>query len=112
MIFQNSLKAKLLSYPGLAPYADAYTQNADDLVVIIKTMTKSEAQMEVMQAYADGLKVVWAVMCGAAAFGLVMTFFTTEYAVDKPKSLGDTWEHKLDVEEGPEKSSISCNSSE
>lgn len=70
-------------------------------------MTKGKVQTDIMQAYADGLKVIWAVMCGVAFIGLVMTAFTREYTLDGPKNLGDTLAHQLDVEEGPEKSSIS-----
>lgn len=105
------MKAKLLSYPELAAYADAYSQNAEDLVVLIKTMAKGKIQTDIMQAYADGLKVIWAVMCGVAFIGLVMTAFTREYTLDGPKNLGDTLAHQLDVEEGLEKSSISSRGS-
>jgi hypothetical protein len=105
------LKAKLLSYPELEPYADAYSQNAEDLVLLIKTMTEGEVRMDIIQAYADGLKVIWAVMCGVASIGLVMTFFTREYALDGPKNFRDTLTHKSDVEEGSDKGSISSGSS-
>lgn len=67
-------------------------------------------RMDIMQAYADGLKLVWAVMCGVASIGLVLTFFTREYDLDGPKTLGDELRHSPDVEDESDKRSISSSS--
>jgi len=87
VIFQNSLKAKLLSYPGFAPFAKEYAQNAADLVQVIKTMRDGSNKTDIKQAYSDALRVVWAAMCAVAAVGLVVSFFTVEYTLDSPKNV-------------------------
>jgi len=85
-IFQNEIKKKLLEYPILAPMATQYSQEAAGLVQVIKDMAPGLAKTELVQAYADSLKVVWVVGCGLAAVALVMTFavkaFSLNVAID------------------------------
>ena len=103
MIFQNSLKAKLLSYPGFAPFAEEYSQNAVDLVQVIKTMRDGSNKTDIRQAYSDALRIVWAAMCAVAAVGLVVSFFTVEYTLDSPKNVGKDPQRRKNVAESMEK---------
>ncbi|KAK4691141.1 hypothetical protein P7C71_g5797, partial [Lecanoromycetidae sp. Uapishka_2] len=73
-IFQNQIRIKLLAYPLLAPKAAEYSADASSLVQIIKVMEAGAAKTELIQAYADSLKTVWAVMCGFAGIALLSSF--------------------------------------
>ena len=83
VIFQNSIKKKLLTYPALAGKADEYSQDAASLVQIIKQMSDSlPEKAQLTQSYADSLKVVWAVMAGLAGLALLLSLFTGAYSLD------------------------------
>ncbi len=83
VIFQNQLKKKLLTYPLLAPMADAYSSDASGLVQIIKTMQHGPAKAQLIQSYADSLKSVWIVMCALAGMALLSTFFIKGLDLDR-----------------------------
>ncbi|KAL8802998.1 MAG: hypothetical protein Q9200_006387 [Gallowayella weberi] len=83
-IFQNQVKTKLLSYPLLASKADEYSKDASRLVQIIKAMQDGVVKEDMKHAYADSLKVVWATMCGLAAVGLILSFWTKGLDMNKP----------------------------
>ncbi|KAL8798365.1 MAG: hypothetical protein Q9182_006729 [Xanthomendoza sp. 2 TL-2023] len=83
-IFQNQVRAKLLSYPVLASKADEYSKDASRLVQIIKAMQEGIVKEDMKHAYADSLKVVWATMCGLAAVGLILSFWTKGLDMNKP----------------------------
>ena len=65
-IFQNEMKKKLLAYPLLAAQAGEYAKDASSLVQVIKGMEAGLKRTQLIQGYADSLKVVWLVMCGLA----------------------------------------------
>lgn len=74
VIFQTQLKAKLTAYSDLAGNATELAQNASSLVQIIKAMPKDLPERKmIVSAYADSLKVVWAVMAGLAFVALVLS---------------------------------------
>lgn len=81
-IFQNQMKQELQQYALLAPFAAEYSQDAAGLVPIIKGMEEGLAKSQLLQAYADSLKVLWVTMCGMAAIGLVTNFFVKHYTLD------------------------------
>lgn len=61
--FQGQLMKELLKYPELAPRASELAQDASGLVRVIQTMPLESAErLDLVEAYADALKVVWAVM--------------------------------------------------
>ena len=62
-------------------------------------MPAGELRSETQQAYADALKVVWAVMCGVSALGLVATFFTEEFSLDGPGKMHHNSEQDASTEE-------------
>ena len=102
-IFQNQIAKKLMAYPLLAPNAASYSSDAAALVQVIKSMVGDPAQKmqhaDLIQAYADALKVVWVVMCALAAFAGLTSFWikgldmnaplSTEQGFTEPKKAAD-----------------------
>jgi hypothetical protein len=86
VVFQNQIKQKLVKYPLLAPLAGEYSKDATLLVEIIKAMEEGTVKSQLVEAYADSLKMVWIVMCALSAVALVVSAFTKEYSL--------TQEHK------------------
>ena len=83
VIFQNQLKKKLLTYPLLAPMANAYSSDASGLVQIIKQMQYGPARTQLIQSYTDSLKSVWIVMCALAAVALLSSFLIKGFELDR-----------------------------
>jgi hypothetical protein len=82
VIFQNSIKKKLLDYPILAPMAAQYSEDSASLVQVIKAMQSGLARTQLIQAYADSLKIVWVVMCGLGATALITSLFVKAYSLN------------------------------
>ena len=77
VVFQSRFVVELRRYPDLARNATALAQDASGLVQIIKAMPEGAAERKaIVNAYADALKVVWAVMAGLAFVALVLSFGT------------------------------------
>ncbi|KAK3681226.1 MFS multidrug transporter [Podospora appendiculata] len=73
VIFQNQMRSNLLQ-TSLASMADDYSRDASSLVATLKDMPGGPQRDELLQAYADSLKIVWAVMCalsGVAGIGSI-----------------------------------------
>ncbi|CAF9940140.1 MAG: hypothetical protein ALECFALPRED_008438 [Alectoria fallacina] len=83
VIFQNQLKKKLLTYPLLASMAGAHSSDASSLVQIIKTMQHGPARTQLIQSYADSLKLVWIVMYALAAVALLSSFLIKGFELDR-----------------------------
>ncbi|RFU35015.1 hypothetical protein B7463_g1332, partial [Scytalidium lignicola] len=81
-IFQNEISKKLSAYPLLAPLAEQYSKDAAGLVQVIKSMPHGLERTQLVQAYADSLKIVWAVMAGLAGAALLTNFFVKAYSLD------------------------------
>lgn len=77
VIFQSEFAVELRGYPDLARNATALAQDASGLVQVIKAMPEGAAERTaVVYAYADALKVVWAVMAGLAFVALLLALGT------------------------------------
>ena len=77
VVFQSRFTVQLNNYPDLAKNATALAQDASGLVQIIKTMPEDEDRRRlIVNAYADALKVVWAVMAGLAFIAFLLSFAT------------------------------------
>lgn len=83
VVLQNQLAIKLQKYPNLAAHAANYGRDASGLARILSAMPPSQDKMDLVQAYADSLKVVWAVMCGLAGLGLLASFLIKDYPLDR-----------------------------
>jgi hypothetical protein len=112
VIFQNQIKQKLMSYPLLAPMAGQYSKDATALVSVIKGMSEGLEKTQLIQAYADGLKTIWIVMCVLSGVGLVASLWTKGYSLNQDLNTlqsyrGDTKEQES--ESCPETESASPN---
>lgn len=84
VIFQSQLKINLATYPSLARNASELSQNASGLVQTIKAMPKEDPERGMMvRAYADSLRVVWAVMAGLAFLALIASAWTEGLSLDE-----------------------------
>lgn len=104
-IFQNMVRQKLLKYPLLAPMAGEYSKDAAGLVQVIKAMENGLAKTQLIQAYADSIKVIWVTMCGLAGVALFTLLFVKEYSMDIALETEQGFKHdgkRVDVESGDE----------
>ena len=81
--FQDQIRTKLLKIPSLAPMADQYADDGAALAQQIKTIKDSVERSMVIQVYADSLKTVWAVLCGAAGLALLTSLMITDLSLDR-----------------------------
>lgn len=82
VIFQNRMKVNLLG-TSLASMADAYSQDASGLVTVISSMPDGLEKQELVKAYADSLKIVWAVFCALSGAAMVGSFFMKHLSLDR-----------------------------
>lgn len=83
-VFQNEIKKQLLGYPLLAAKAGEYSADASSLVQIIKQFPEGPAKSQLIQSYADALKIVWVTMCGMCGLALILSFWTKGLDLNKP----------------------------
>ncbi|KAF2122882.1 major facilitator superfamily domain-containing protein [Lophiotrema nucula] len=81
-IFQDQFRKNLLRYPGFESVASAYVRDAATLVEVMKGMVGTE-KLVLEEAYANSLKVVWAVMAGLAGLALLVSVMTKELGIDE-----------------------------
>jgi len=98
-IFQNQVEKKLMAYPLLAPMAGEYSKDAAGLVQVIKAMVPGMAKMELVQAYADSLKVLWVVMCGLGFTALIANFWVKAYSLNVEMATEQGFRYKEKVED-------------
>jgi hypothetical protein len=91
--FQNQIKQKLLSYPLLAPMASEYSKDATALVSIIKAMQEGTEKTQLIQAYADSLKIIWIVMCALSAVAMVANVFIKGYSLEQEHKTLQGFDH-------------------
>jgi MFS family permease len=100
-IFQSQFAVKLKEYPTLAGRASDLSRDASALVQIVKAMDKSSPERAmIVEAYADSLKVVWAVMAGLAFVGLVASAFAEGLDLNRQGESEQKLEEKA-VSKGP-----------
>ena len=76
-IFQSQFALKLKTYPSLVQDASSLAKDASKLVQVINAMPRDSSERGmIVQAYADSLKVIWAVMAGFAFVGFVTSCLT------------------------------------
>jgi MFS family permease len=92
-IFQNKIKANLLTYPDLVDKAAEYSKDASALVEVIKAYPPSlnPVKQEIITAYVDSLRMVWLIMCILATAALILAVAFTK---------GITLERELETDQG------------
>ena len=81
--FQNQIKEKMTEHPSLAPLAGQYSKDATALVSIIQGMKEGTEKKELVQAYADAIKMVCVVMAAPSGAVLVTTIFVKGHSLDQ-----------------------------
>ncbi|OJJ95793.1 hypothetical protein ASPACDRAFT_81835 [Aspergillus aculeatus ATCC 16872] len=82
VIFQNRMKSNLLRYPALQSLAGQYSGDAAGAVELIRGM-HGPVKVELQQAYADSLRIVWAFCCGISGLMLIVSPFTQSYDLNR-----------------------------
>ncbi|MCJ1281746.1 hypothetical protein MMC26_001069 [Xylographa opegraphella] len=82
VIFQNQMIQKLQAYPEFAARASQLGKDAAALVQIIQQTPAGAGKLALRSAYADSLKIVWAVACALAAVALLLSAFVKAYDID------------------------------
>ncbi|KAJ5669517.1 hypothetical protein N7462_010587 [Penicillium macrosclerotiorum] len=82
VIFQNQMKNNLWHSPALQSVADKYSGDAASMVEIIRGM-HGQVKMDLQQAYADSLRIVWAFCCGISGLMFIVSLFTQSYDLNR-----------------------------
>ena len=83
VIFQNQMRKRLLDIPEQAGQAVEYSKDASSLVQTIKFLPPGDRKNDLIKAYADALKIVWAVMCALSASGTIGSIFMRRRCLDR-----------------------------
>lgn len=81
VIFQNSLKQKLLRIPGLASLADEYSRDATAIVALIHEMADGDTKTRMIQAFSDALSSIWLSLIAFSAAGLLLSLTVKGYSM-------------------------------
>lgn len=82
VIFQNQMRSNLLG-TSLSSLADEYSKNASSLVTTISSMPDGVGKSELIKAYADSLKIVWAVFCALSGVAGIGSLFLRHVSLDR-----------------------------
>ncbi|TKX20081.1 MFS transporter-like protein 140 [Elsinoe australis] len=93
VIFQNQIMKQILTHSSIAANARNYAIDSSALVQVIKAMPEGIIKTDLVNSYADALKVVWAVNSGLAFVGLVLSLFMKEYTLDRELKSKQQFEH-------------------
>lgn len=83
VIFQNVFRRKLQALPAFAALADEYSREATVVVSIIKGMPAGADRAELVQAYADSLRVIWISLLAFAAAAMFLSAGIKGYTLDQ-----------------------------
>jgi hypothetical protein len=81
VIFQNSLKQRLLQVPGFASFADEYSRDATSIVSLIQEMADGDTKTRIIQAYSGALGSIWLSILAFSATGLLLSFTVKGYSM-------------------------------
>ncbi|KAI9883386.1 MAG: hypothetical protein M1823_004854 [Watsoniomyces obsoletus] len=96
VVFQNQIRRRLLEFPALASRASEYSKDAASLVQIMKLLPPDEAR-DVAIAYADALKIVWAVMCAFGGVALFASLLTEGLSLDRELVTEQGYKHSTPI---------------
>ena len=82
-IFQNVFRQKLEALPAFAAVADHYSRDATAVVGIIISMPDTEEKAQLIVAYNEGLRIVYAALLGFSAFCLLLSVFIKGYSLNQ-----------------------------
>lgn len=96
VIFQNQIRRQASKYPLLAPFAGQFSQDATAVVSMIKQMGPGLKKTQLIQAYADSLKIIWVVMAALSGAVLVSTVFVKGYSMNQELETLQGFDHGAD----------------
>ncbi|KAI4215180.1 MAG: hypothetical protein LQ351_002495 [Letrouitia transgressa] len=94
VVFQNQIQTKLSAYPSLAPLAGEYSMDATALVGIIQKMDNSTEKTQLVQAYADSIKMIWVVMAALSGAVFVSSAFVKGYSLNQELETSQGLKHR------------------
>ncbi|RAL61193.1 hypothetical protein DID88_010272 [Monilinia fructigena] len=93
VIFQSQFLHKLSSYPSLASNSTELANDASGLVQVIRGLSDSDPEKRmIIHAYANALKVLWAVMAGFAGVAGLLSLGTEELSLEVKLGVGARFE--------------------
>ena len=100
VVFQNQIQKKLSEYPLLAPLAREYSKDATALVSLIRDMEAGIEKTQLIQAYADSIKMIWVVMAALSGAVFASSVFVKGYSLNQKLETLQGFNHG-DREEDP-----------
>ncbi|PGH12242.1 hypothetical protein AJ79_04422 [Helicocarpus griseus UAMH5409] len=79
VVFQNQMHKNLLTYPEFAGTAMELSKDAAGLVQVVRAMEDGPQKLHLKQAYADSLRIVWAVTCAITGVAGLLSILTERY---------------------------------
>ncbi|MCJ1238076.1 hypothetical protein MMC14_006065 [Varicellaria rhodocarpa] len=83
VVFQNQIRKKLSEYPSLASSVEEYSKDSTAVVSLIQSMKAGNEKTQLIQAYADSIKMIWVVMAALSGAIFISTFFLKEYSLNQ-----------------------------
>ncbi len=83
VIFQNVFKQKLQALPAYAPVAEQFSRDATIVVGIIKGLPDGPDKTDLVQAYSDSLRMIWATMIAFAGLCLILSVTVKGYSLNQ-----------------------------
>ncbi|EPE25317.1 MFS general substrate transporter [Glarea lozoyensis ATCC 20868] len=83
VVFQNQMRSNLLKTTLLVDKANEYSRDASSIIPLLQSMADGLEKTELVQAYADSLKIVWAVMCALSGIAMIGSFFLKHISLDR-----------------------------
>ncbi|KAI6091045.1 major facilitator superfamily domain-containing protein [Hypoxylon rubiginosum] len=81
--FQNQMQINLSNTQTLVDMAYEYSRDASGIIPLLRGMPDGLEKTELLQAYADSLQTVWAVMTGLSGAALIGSFFIKHISLDR-----------------------------
>ncbi|KAL9034887.1 MAG: hypothetical protein Q9214_006839, partial [Letrouitia sp. 1 TL-2023] len=94
VVFQNQIQNKLNAYPSLAPMAREYSKDATALVGIIQKTEDSIEKTQLVQAYADSIKMIWVVMAALSGAVFASSAFVKGYSLNQELETSQGLRHR------------------
>lgn len=101
-IFQNSMKREILKHPSIAAKAVEWSRDSASLVEVIKAMPPSIARTDLVQSYADALKIIWIVCCALSGVALLTSLWIEHFSLEVELETDHGFKHEKahDAEQG------------
>ncbi|PNS21212.1 hypothetical protein CAC42_3550 [Sphaceloma murrayae] len=83
VVSQNAFRNEIASRPLIAANAASWASDPSALVRVLHALPDGQIRADLIESYADALKIVWMVCCAFAGLALLLTFTIKEYTLDR-----------------------------